>query len=98
MTLNGGTLTEPAVNALTGSQALAVSGGTANLSLANNFTGNTTVSAGRLTLGDPLAIQNSTLDTGSGTGTVGSARSPPPRWAGYRAPAAWPCRMPRTRP
>ena len=44
-----GTLAESLANALTASNSLTVSGGTANLSFANNYTGATTVSAGTLT-------------------------------------------------
>ena len=42
---------------------LTVSGGSLTLSGANTFTGTTAVSAGTLTLGNSLALQNSTLNS-----------------------------------
>ncbi len=67
VTVGGGTLTAAvATNALTGSQALIVCGGTASLGKANNYGGGTTVSGGTL-----LAANSSGSATGSGPVTVG---------------------------
>jgi fibronectin-binding autotransporter adhesin len=44
--------------------------GTLTLSVANTFAGNTVVNGGALALGNNLSLQNSALDTTTGTGTV----------------------------
>ncbi len=56
VTSTNGTITENTSNALGGSSSLVVVGGTANLSQSNNYTGNTTLSAGTLLLGSAGAI------------------------------------------
>ena len=54
------------------------SSGTSTLSLANTFTGTTTVSAGTLALTNGLALQNSALvTTGAGTVTLGTGVTTP---------------------
>src|SRR5205085_9360582 len=50
VTVNGGSLTETVANSLSGTASLAITSGTATLSTANNYTGNTTLSGGTLTL------------------------------------------------
>jgi autotransporter-associated beta strand protein len=61
VTVGGGTLTESTANALTGSQALVVSGGTAALSQSNNYTGGTTLSAGMLNINNAGALGTGAL-------------------------------------
>jgi autotransporter-associated beta strand protein len=59
-------------NTITGTGTLTQSGGdNVTLTAANTFTGNTVVAGGTLTLGNPLALQNSTLNYNNQGGTLG---------------------------
>ncbi len=71
VTVSGtGTLTESAPNALGGTAVLAVMGGTATLSTANNYTGATSVSGGTLTVTGSLG--NTPMGVSGGTLTLGA--------------------------
>ena len=65
--VNGGTLTQSAVNALNGaSQSLTVSSGLATLSLANSYDGGTTVSGGTLSVATISDSSTSSIGPSSG--------------------------------
>ena len=71
LTVSGsGKLVQTVANAISGSAAVTVNGflGTANatLSLANNYSGITTLTSGNLNLGDPAAIGTGTLSISGG--------------------------------
>jgi autotransporter-associated beta strand protein len=65
-----GKLVQTVANAISGSAAVTVNGfvgtATANLSLANSYSGTTTLTSGNLNLGDPAAIGTGTLSIGGG--------------------------------
>ena len=67
LTLNGGVLSETASNGLSGSAALAISSGSTLLSVANNYSGGTTISGGLLQLGNSLALGSGSLALSAGT-------------------------------
>ncbi|MGA2616425.1 MAG: autotransporter-associated beta strand repeat-containing protein [Thermoguttaceae bacterium] len=70
VTLSGGTLTETTSDALTGGQALVVSGGAAWLAYDNDYSGGTTVNGGTLSVTGSLN-PSGTLAVGGGTFSFG---------------------------
>jgi autotransporter-associated beta strand protein len=65
-TINQPLLHDPALGAAADGGLIKVGSGTLALGMSNTYTGNTYIAAGTLALGNTLALQNSTLDTGGG--------------------------------
>ena len=65
---NAGSLTISGAiaNGSNGPMGITLSGGPLVLAVGNTYSGNTTISSGTLTLAHPLAVQNSTVNLGSG--------------------------------
>ena len=66
VTVAGGVLSETVPNAIGGSAGLTITGGTADLSLSNSFSGTTLLNGGTLLLANSGAMASSALSIGDG--------------------------------